>query len=117
MWGHHRSFDSGSKLVTKYSCDDVLPALRAQLRVLQAIRGGRVPLAPQSWGAQHLVAETALAALLEPLEGRFLSGLIPARSRDRDLASDAETEVSDDEDSSSSSSSESEANIDSDIQT
>ena len=71
LWGHHRSFDSGSKLVTKYSCDDVLPALRAQLRVLQAIRGGRVPLAPQSWGAQHLVAETALAALLEPLEGRF----------------------------------------------
>ena len=116
LWGHHRSVDSGSKMVTKYSRDDVLPALRAQLRVLQAIRGGWVPLAPQSRGAQHPVAETALTAPLVPLEGRFWSGLIPARSRDRDLASDAETEVSDDEDSSSSSSSESEAHVDSDLE-
>ena len=116
LWGHHRSVDSGSKMVTKYSRDDVLPALRAQLRVLQAIRGGWVPLAPQSRGAQHPVAETALTAPLVPLEGRFWSGLIPARSSDWDPASDAETEVSDDEDSSSSSSSESEAHVDSDLE-
>ena len=32
LWGHHRGGDSGSKMTTKYSRDDVLPALRAQLK-------------------------------------------------------------------------------------
>lgn len=37
LWGHRRAKDPGSSMVSKYSRDDVLPALRGQLKVLQCI--------------------------------------------------------------------------------
>ena len=44
-WGHHRSREAGDKMAAKYGRDDdVLPGLRAQLRVLQAVRSGWVLL-------------------------------------------------------------------------
>ena len=63
LWGHHRSLDSGAMMACKYSRDDVLPALRAQLTVLQNIRAGWVPLTPQSRGASPPVQETSLGLL------------------------------------------------------
>ena len=59
LWGHHRSSESGAKMACKYS-HDVLPALRAQLLVLQSIRAGWVPLTPQSRGASPPAPETPL---------------------------------------------------------
>ena len=38
FWGHHRCREPGEVMVARYSRDDVLPVLRAQLQVLRAIR-------------------------------------------------------------------------------
>ena len=67
LWGHHRGGDSGSKMTTKYSRDDVLPALRAQLKVLDSVRGGWVPLTPQARGSLPPVPESALSGPLHRL--------------------------------------------------
>ena len=48
-WGHHRG-NSGERMVSLYGRDDVLPALRAQWRVLSCVREGWVPLTPQGRG-------------------------------------------------------------------
>ena len=61
LWGHHRCRESGAAMASKYSRDDVLPALRAQLAVLQAIRNGWVPLTPQARGGQRPLVEKGLS--------------------------------------------------------
>lgn len=68
LWGHHRCRESGAAMASKYSRDDVLPALRAQLAVLQAIRNGWVPLTPQARGGQRPLVEKGLSCGLAPLK-------------------------------------------------
>ena len=78
-WGHHRAKESGERMAAKYSRDDVLPALRAQLKVLRSIRAGWCPLTPQARGSKEPLKEVslinmvasplALPAGLEPLPG------------------------------------------------
>ena len=60
LWGHHRSREHGEAMVREYGRDDVLPALRAQWKVLKAIWGGWVPLTPQARGGKSPVAEYEL---------------------------------------------------------
>ncbi|CAE8693610.1 unnamed protein product [Polarella glacialis] len=54
--GHHRCRGDRA-MVAKYSRDDVLPALRAQFAVIQAIRKGWVPLVAQNRGARAPMVE------------------------------------------------------------
>ena len=68
LWGHHRCRESGAAMASKYSRDDVLPALRAQLAVLQAIRNGWVPLTPQARGGQRPLVEKGLSCGLASLK-------------------------------------------------
>ena len=78
LWGHHRGRDSGTKMASKYSRDDVLPALRAQLHVLHHVRQGWVPLTPQARGSSPPASETVPAQPL-PLLSWIPSGLqVPA---------------------------------------
>ena len=89
-WGHHRSKESGEKMAAKYSRDDVLPALRAQLQVLKALRRGWVPLTPQARGGAMPVEETAVdLSCKDVLEYPKALDPFPARS--------ASTEMSDTE--------------------
>ena len=62
LWGHHRSTDGASRMVAKYSRDDVLPALRVQLLVLKSIRAGWVPMAAQGRGGKTPLAEESIAS-------------------------------------------------------
>ena len=68
LWGHHRCRESGAAMASKYSRDDVLPALRAQLAVLQAICNGWVPLTPQARGGQRPLVEKGHSCGMAPLK-------------------------------------------------
>lgn len=80
-WGHHRSKESGEKMVAKYSRDDVLPALRAQLQVLKALRRGWVPLTPQARGGMEGMLEEIRKRTFDPDDTR--SGRIKNASQNR----------------------------------
>ena len=102
LWGHHRGRDSGAKMASKYSRDDVLPALRAQLHVLHHVRQGWVPLTPQARGSSPPASETVPAQPL-PLLSWIPNGLqVPAYQVRCNADNGSETE--DDSESSSSSS-------------
>ena len=93
----------GRKLAAKYSRDDVLPAVRAQLQVLKALRCGWVPLTPQARGGATPVEETALDLSCKDM-------LEYPKALDPFLARSASTEMSDTEsDSESASASSSDA--------
>ena len=110
LWGHHRGRDSGTKMASKYSRDDVLPALRAQLHVLHHVRQGWVPLTPQARGSSPPAAETVPAQPL-PLLSWIPSGLqVPAYQVRCNADNGSETE--DDSESSSSSSMSSDSDSD-----
>ena len=96
-WGHHRSKESGEKMAAKYSRDDVLPAVRAQLQVLKALRCGWVPLTPQARGGATPVEETALDLSCKDM-------LEYPKALDPFLARSASTEMSDTESDSESAS-------------
>ena len=92
-------------MVARYSRDDVLPALRAQLHVLRAIRRGWFPLTPQARGAKSPLQEVGIdvsnsAPLLVP------PGVDPVGEQ-----VDAGTDTEDTSNSSSCSSSDSESEI------
>jgi len=96
-WGHHRSKESGEKMAAKYSRDDVLPALRAQLQVLKALRRGWVPLTPQARGGAMPVEETVVDLSCK-------DALEYAKALDPFLARSASTQMSDTESDSESAS-------------
>ena len=89
LWGHHRSRDSGEAMAQTYGRGDVLPALRWQLTVTQAIRGGWLPLTPQVRGARAPVSESCLVLKPEQLESVPM-GL--RKAADQDDATDDESE-------------------------
>ena len=103
-WGHHRAKDPGSNMVSKYSRDDVLPALRGQLKVLQCIRQGWVPLTPQARGASAPAPEQQLTSKLEPLD-RLPPGLAVFKPVAAEVESDTDSDTSPKSSSSSVSSS------------
>ena len=84
-------------MAAKYSRDDVLPAVRAQLQVLKALRCGWVPLTPQARGGATPVEETALDLSCKDM-------LEYPKALDPFLARSASTEMSDTESDSESAS-------------
>ena len=60
VMGHHRARDSGERMAGTYSRDDVLLGLRAQLKILRAIRRGWCPLTPQGRGGKTPLAEAGI---------------------------------------------------------
>eukprot|EP00435_Cladocopium_sp_Y103_P058443 s1619_g20.t1 len=109
LWGHHRGRDSGTKMANKYSRDDVLPALRAQLHVLRHVRLGWVPLTPQGRGSSPPAPETAPAQPLPQLSW-IPNGLqVPACQAVCNEDNGSETEDDSESSSSSSMSSDSES--------
>ena len=93
LWGHHRSRDSGEAMAQKYGREDVLPALRGQLAVVQAIRGGWVPLTPQVRGARRPVPECRLAFKTAKLE-IIPMGLSAAERSEDDTDAESESDGS-----------------------
>ena len=104
VMGHHRAKDSGERMAGRYSRDDVLLGLRAQLKILRAIRQGWCPLTPQGRGGKTPVKEAGIdlskaEALSIPL------GLDCGVGENSDTESDvSEGELSDSSSSSSDSS-------------
>ena len=104
VMGHHRAKDSGERMAGRYSRDDVLLGLRAQLKILRAIRQGWCPLTPQGRGGKTPVKEAGIdlskaEALSIPL------GLDCSVGENSDTESDvSEGELSDSSSSSSDSS-------------
>ena len=92
LWGHHRSRDSGEATAQKYGRDDVLPALRGQLKVVQAIRRGWCPLTPQARGARRPFPEARLLPKPSPLASALLRlGKEDDRGEDMDSESGSES--------------------------
>ena len=100
LWGHHRAREAGEAMVQKYGRDDVLPALRAQLVVARAIRGGWCPLTPQARGARQPCPEEPLAPAPSALRGAPLgldicaSGTSDTESESDENESEVESSVS-----------------------
>ena len=99
FWGHHRAKESGERMAAKYSRDDVLPALRAQLKVLRSIRAGWCPLTPQARGGKEPLKEVNItSAAAAPL-------VIPAGLEPPAVQGESDTDSESSRSSSSSSSS------------
>eukprot|EP00439_Symbiodinium_sp_Y106_P042648 s1819_g5.t1 len=79
IWGHHRARCPGEAMVEKYSRDDVIQALRAQLTTLTCVKQRWRPLAAQGRGGRHPVAELPLAAKPSGLQ-ETVPGLRPFRA-------------------------------------
>ena len=80
--GHHRGRHSGDHMVDKYSRDDVVLALLAQLHILSAIKDGWSPMTAQERGGHQPLKELPLPRTPSKLQ-HCAPGLRPFHRRRR----------------------------------